>query len=306
MWTKRVRFGFGSLLTAFVMVGSLSGGAQAGPVAYDGFEGGPAEDLHGYSGGQGWSGPWFDIGSGIFTQVSEPSGGLTFGELAVMPGCAITPAGWLPDMTTYQRAFPAIVGDTMYVSFLIRPEPDYSNWYTLRLGTWPRQVDVGLPIGYYNFGLMVGDGLIDVAPTEAVPGVTNLLVLEVAHHQSGNSTTYKLFIDPVPGDAQPAFGDVEMSRPGLISFGNWIQLLGEGGYSIDEIRIGETWESVTPPAGIQCPADLNSDGVLDFFDALAFLGAFAAGDSVADWNQDGVFDFFDAQQYLSDFSAGCP
>ncbi len=55
-----------------------------------------------------------------------------------------------------------------------------------------------------------------------------------------------------------------------------------------------------------CPADLNGDGVLNFFDISAFLGAFGAGDPVADFTGDGVFNFFDISAFLSAFSAGCP
>jgi FG-GAP repeat protein len=55
-----------------------------------------------------------------------------------------------------------------------------------------------------------------------------------------------------------------------------------------------------------CLADFNGDGVLDFFDVQAFLGAFAASDSSADINNDGAFDFFDVQAFLNLYSAGCP
>lgn len=55
-----------------------------------------------------------------------------------------------------------------------------------------------------------------------------------------------------------------------------------------------------------CPADLNGDGMLDFFDVQMFLSAFAAHDPIADVNHDGVFDFFDVLIYLRGFDAGCP
>jgi len=55
-----------------------------------------------------------------------------------------------------------------------------------------------------------------------------------------------------------------------------------------------------------CTADLNNDGVLDFFDISAFLTAFTAGDPVADFTGDGTFDFFDISAFLTAFSAGCP
>ncbi|MGJ8637673.1 MAG: GC-type dockerin domain-anchored protein [Phycisphaerales bacterium] len=55
-----------------------------------------------------------------------------------------------------------------------------------------------------------------------------------------------------------------------------------------------------------CPPDLNSDGVLDFFDISAFLSAYNNGDLSVDFIADGSLDFFDISAYLSLFSLGCP
>ena len=55
-----------------------------------------------------------------------------------------------------------------------------------------------------------------------------------------------------------------------------------------------------------CPADLNGDGNLDFFDVSAFLTAYNAQDAAADFNDDGMFNFFDVSAFLSAFNAGCP
>ena len=63
-------------------------------------------------------------------------------------------------------------------------------------------------------------------------------------------------------------------------------------------------QGFTPPAG--CPADMNGDGVLDFFDISAFLTAFGNGDSSADFTGDGTLDFFDISAFLTEFSAACP
>ncbi|MFG0299151.1 MAG: GC-type dockerin domain-anchored protein [Phycisphaerales bacterium JB047] len=54
-----------------------------------------------------------------------------------------------------------------------------------------------------------------------------------------------------------------------------------------------------------CPADINGDGSLDFFDVSAFLAAFAAEEPAADFNGDGSYDFFDVSAFLGAFSAGC-
>jgi hypothetical protein len=55
-----------------------------------------------------------------------------------------------------------------------------------------------------------------------------------------------------------------------------------------------------------CPADLNGDGVLNFFDVSAFLAAFTAQDPAADFTNDGVYNFFDVSAFLAAFSQGCP
>lgn len=55
-----------------------------------------------------------------------------------------------------------------------------------------------------------------------------------------------------------------------------------------------------------CTADLNHDGVLDFFDVQLFLSLFSAQSMLADYNADGTLDFFDVQAFLAEFSAGCP
>jgi len=57
---------------------------------------------------------------------------------------------------------------------------------------------------------------------------------------------------------------------------------------------------------VSCPADLNEDGVLNFFDVSAFLTAFAAADPIADFTGDGMFNFFDVSAFLSAFGVGCP
>ena len=57
---------------------------------------------------------------------------------------------------------------------------------------------------------------------------------------------------------------------------------------------------------IFCPADLNGDGMLNFFDVSAFLSAFAAQNPIADFNNDGLFNFFDVSAFLAAFAQGCP
>ncbi|MCA9276908.1 MAG: VCBS repeat-containing protein [Phycisphaerales bacterium] len=70
----------------------------------------------------------------------------------------------------------------------------------------------------------------------------------------------------------------------------------------------ETYTVIISEGGcsIPCPADLNGDGVLNFFDISAFLNAFNAMNPIADFTNDGVFNFFDVSAFLNAFNAGCP
>jgi hypothetical protein len=58
-------------------------------------------------------------------------------------------------------------------------------------------------------------------------------------------------------------------------------------------------------SGTICPADLNRDGQLDFFDVSAFLIRFGEQNPGADMNQDGMFDFFDVSQFIVLYMNGC-
>lgn len=65
--------------------------------------------------------------------------------------------------------------------------------------------------------------------------------------------------------------------------------------------------NLTGSVGVpSCPADINGDGNLNFFDVSLFLGAFSNGDPLADFNEDGQLNFFDVSLFLGAFSAGCP
>jgi len=69
------------------------------------------------------------------------------------------------------------------------------------------------------------------------------------------------------------------------------------------------WESEPDTAivagGGLCPADLNFDASVDFFDVSAFLDAFGDADDLADINGDGSFDFFDVSEFLTQYNDSC-
>lgn len=58
--------------------------------------------------------------------------------------------------------------------------------------------------------------------------------------------------------------------------------------------------------GDGCPADINGDGVLDFFDVSAFINAYSAGDPAVDFAAPfGELNFFDVSAFIAAYNSGC-
>jgi T5SS/PEP-CTERM-associated repeat protein len=97
----------------------------------------------------------------------------------------------------------------------------------------------------------------------------------------------------------PANGQFVIFQGGTVS----------GAFAVENLPAGFTIsyeaDRVVISIGGVCEADFNNDGLLDFFDVLAFLDAFATGNAQADLNSDGLFDFFDVLAFLNLWSAGC-
>ena len=74
----------------------------------------------------------------------------------------------------------------------------------------------------------------------------------------------------------------------------------DGGYEVWIACASEAIAVMTIEGPAACPADLNDDGELNFFDISAFLN------TMPDFNNDGEFNFFDVSEFLSAFGAGCP
>ena len=73
------------------------------------------------------------------------------------------------------------------------------------------------------------------------------------------------------------------------------------------LQIGWETEPDTPVAvGVEyCPADLNFDTDVDFFDVSTYITAFSAQERIADIDGNGDWDFFDVSSFLSMFEDPC-
>jgi len=112
----------------------------------------------------------------------------------------------------------------------------------------------------------------------------------------------------VPGDVGgELFGsDVAVRVEG----DGWLSVAGARGAGGDATPLAGGGRVLTvgeggPPA---CPADIAEPiGVLNFFDVVAYIGLFNAGDPAADLTAPfGVVNFFDLSVYIGLFNAGCP
>lgn len=277
--------GFVSLFAVMAMTASSSG---ADLMAYDGFGNGPLGDLAGSSGGTGWAGSWTHDGGDLVTGVS--GGGLEHAGLQSASGAAVTELGGFDGMTRYGRSFGALPAGTtkIYVSFLMRDDAGLGGWGGLLFGTYPFAMWVGSPPGMYSFGLMMSQGLGDISHAPLIPGETNLVVVKISKNTPGTGITYRLYLNPVIGAAEPSFPLAQFTLGPVNDIPTALAIDNGGGFSTDEIRVGTTWASVVPAA--TCPADLNDDGVVDGTDLAMVLGGWGTGtpDLTADGTVNGT------------------
>ncbi len=104
---------------------------------------------------------------------------------------------------------------------------------------------------------------------------------------------FVLYQEPAPFDAYTATTALRFTANGDEADDSWF---------LDRVAITNEFFVEEP----SCPADINQDGTLNFFDISDFLAAFSALEPVADFNNDGAYNFFDISEFLAAFSQGCP
>jgi hypothetical protein len=122
----------------------------------------------------------------------------------------------------------------------------------IKLGTTPNTFQLGVMNTSGGAGAVA-----QYITTEYTIGTTYLVVAKASSPAVGGVINGALWVNPVPGAAEPA--------PGVTHAGgtsawptNGIQSIflrqaaGTGNYEIDEIRAGETWASVTPSSAGSC------------------------------------------------------
>jgi len=236
-----------ALLSASVVLAPRT--AQAAIIAYDGINYGPGSNLDSQNGGFGWASAYTTAGGGPLS-ATIASGSVPYGGLAAT-GNAIQTLSAAAGQTDNERILGTLLGadgTTVYVSFLIRPtEAVGSGGHGSYGGFALGGLFVGkLPSGFYGLSNLDGSNPVSsgVAP---VLNTTAFLVVRITF-QSGVDKA-ELFISPAPGQPVPTTPDVTKSDLD-IGLTSTVDVLADHGFTIDELRLGDSYEDVTPSAAV--------------------------------------------------------
>lgn len=137
--------------------------------------------------------------------------------------------------------------------------------------------------------------------TLTIEGATAIVTLAA---QTSASQTIP---DPAPGQGVTA---LPFALPTVLPPGQTANVLVS--FTISSITLGFGVDAMIVAAGVApCPGDTNGDGVVNFIDLNAVLGAFGASlgqpaySPGADLNADGIVDFLDLNVVLSNYGASC-
>jgi hypothetical protein len=249
----RLRTVCGSLF-ALVALLFVSQSALADEVAYEGF----SQSFPIYAnGGDGFSGPWTQGGFNAFASgYTANAGSLSYPSLLASTGGSVSGGAFSAINGALRNLAQPLGADntTVYVSFLLRPDGALSDgifngFFGVTLnGSLFNDLFVGKPGGgaldQYVLETRGGSGQVP-SGASAVVGHTALLVLK-AQFLTGNDV-FTLYTNPKPGGAEPSSGAVK-SDVDLGSVSK-IGIYSSGAFSVDEIRIGTTYENVVPKRG---------------------------------------------------------
>ena len=230
-----------------------TGRGVAALIAYEPFDYPPGSQLLGKTNGFGFAEPW------------RPGGfNARIADLAAMQPGALRYPGLLTRGTNHLRidavsftsgisGFTRLLttnlnapGAKFYLSFLHRPD-DESEFSSVVLGAGSGvELSTGKSgtVPFYHISQR-GGGRRVFSDVEPVVGKTVLLVVKLEFLKGPDRFT--LFVNPTPGKPEPPGGFVKEDLD--LEFAENLTLYSRGAWSVDELRVGTTWEDVTPALG---------------------------------------------------------
>jgi MYXO-CTERM domain-containing protein len=259
------------VLFAAAVAMSLGGRGEAAVFVYEGFDYASGSILNGQNGGSGFTGPWLEV---------EPSNGNPTPDLDyIQSGSMLPPTSWASLDTTGNSLRSFLTTDrettlwrplnsellssatTLWMSFLVNrvagSDSTGSQEFMLMLSRTDRLDGSDrnrLFIGDYYFTDYLLYGKPDIA-TESfdqtgiamATGVSALLVVKLELNPAGTDHI-ELFVNPAPGSV-PTDPDAELDTLDLTEL-NYLGVSSKGSssrqWTLDEIRIGESYADVTP------------------------------------------------------------
>ncbi len=226
----------------------------ATPAAYEGFDYAPGgADLLGQGGGEGFDdAAWFPSGfnAPTYANFKIAEGSLAFSSLATAGNRVQTEA--TPRIAGLGRRLATPIRaeqtTTLYLSLLVRPEDDGGGFLNGFFGVYldgPGSADLFIGAGgsprTYRLETRGGRGLA-CSGVSPVAGETALLVVR-AGLQPGRDV-FTLYVNPTPGAPEPISGTLKED----LDVGGFQTLViySTGAFSLDELRIGATYDQVTP------------------------------------------------------------
>lgn len=282
-------------------LGLVAASGAAEQIAYEGFAYGSTPNIAFANGGTGWGGPWFKLSSIPTGATTE---GLAWPGLPTSGGSAFTAPYASADYTRYSRVLApyAAPGDTVYLSFLFRPNAGFGVGGGIAFGTWENGMIVGLAPGTGHYGLAGFQGPSSVSSVTPSTGTTVLLVARATRNADA-TITWALHVNPPIAGGEPASPAATMTIPGS-TLPQAAVLYNDGGFSTDEIRFGTTWASVLGPPETPCLGDLDGDSTVGPADLALLLGQWGT-QGASDLNGDGSVDAADLALLLGAWGP-CP
>jgi len=229
----------------------MSQPARASQIAYEGF--GQSFPIYAND-GTGFSGPWAQGGFNVFASgytANEDS--LFYPALQDSTGGSISGGAFSAINGAIRNLSQPLGADntTVYLSFLLRPDGALGNgifngFFGVTLnGSLFNDLFIGKPgggaTGQYVLETRGGFGQVP-SGTSADEGRTSLLVVK-AQFLPGNDI-FTLYTNPTPGRPEPTSGAVKSDLDlGVVSK---IGIYSSGAFTVDEIRIGTTYDDVVP------------------------------------------------------------
>ena len=240
-------------LVGTIWIGCALTRSSAALLAYEPFDYPAQVALVGQTNGAGFGGPWEPGGfnASLFDVFIMKPGSLTYPGLATRgtnhlsiatPPKGVSAIAGVGRLLTTNVATPSM---NYYLSFLHRPDAE-EEYSVIVLGTGQgKELGMGKPGRgemRYFISQRGGGGRIH-SPVEPVVGQTVFIVVKMEFMDGPDRFT--LYVNPTPGRPEPVTDvvkdDLDLERA------DQIFLYSRGAWSVDEIRLGTTWEDVTPP-----------------------------------------------------------